>query len=201
MATHNWVTEVDLCTTDGGIDTVFLQNNIEVEPGEHYVFLLTDTNEVVQEVIMEDIYDFEGTGTEKMRVYGLHFDGDLLPAIGETRRNTTATGCNTHSGDNIFITIDRTAACATSIINEALAAEILVYPNPATDLLTIDLPESFRPSEVSLVNLLGETVETQLIGTGRGQFNLLVSGLPTGQYILRLEDGQQLASKVISIVR
>jgi hypothetical protein len=201
VATHNWVTEVDLCTTDGEIDTVFLQNNIDVDPGGHYVFLLTDTNEIVQEIIMDDIYDFEDTGTDEMRIYGLHYDGDLQPFIGETRKNTTATGCNIHSGDNIFITVNRTATCATSTVDRELAAEIIVYPNPTTDVIMIDLPERFQPTEVTLVSTLGQTMKTILIDSGANQFQLEVSGLPVGQYLLRLEDGQRLASKLITIVR
>jgi len=201
VATHNWVTQVDLCTTDGGIDTVFLQNNIGVTPGEHYAFLLTDTNEVVQEILTTDTYDFENTGTEKLRVYGLHFDGELLPAIGETRRNTTATGCNIHSGDDIFITIDRTATCATSVPDRALAAEVVVYPNPASSVLNVDLPDSFRPTQAALVNTLGQRVRTLQTEAGPGRLQLNVSGLAAGQYVLRLEDGERLASKRISITR
>lgn len=201
VATHNWVTEVNLCTTDGDIDTVFLQNNIDIDPGAHYAFLLTDTNEIVREIIMDDIYDFEGTGTDVMRIYGLHYDGDLQPAIGETRKNTMATGCNIHSGDNIFITINTTGTCATSTVDQGLAAEIIVYPNPVTDELRIDLPERFQPTEVTLVSTLGQTIRSIPIESGRNQLQLEVSGLPVGQYLLQFEDGQRLASKLITIVR
>jgi hypothetical protein len=199
VTTNEGVNQVDICTTDGWVDTVFLQNNISTTPGEHYVFLLTDTNEIVQEILTTDNYDFENTGTEKLRVYGLHFDGELEPAIGETRRNTTATGCNIHSGDDNFVTVDRTATCATSVPDRALAAEVTVYPNPATSVLNVDLPDGFRPTQAALVNALGQMVQVLPAQAGTGRLQLNVSGLAAGQYLLRMEDGQRLASKRISI--
>ena len=46
-------------------------------PGDHYVFLLTDTNEILQEIIIDTVYNFEGTGVEEQRVYGLSYAGEL----------------------------------------------------------------------------------------------------------------------------
>ena len=201
VATHDWVTQVDVCSTDGAIDTVFLQNNIGVAVGEHYVFLLTDTNEIVQEVITTDTYDFENSGTEKVRVYGLHFDGELVPALGETRRNTTSTGCSIHSGDDVFITVDRAATCVTSVLDRGLAAEVSVFPNPASTLLNVDLPERFRSARASMVNALGQTVRTQAVENEFLRFQLDVANLPAGQYVLRLEDGRRLVTKKITLAR
>lgn len=201
VATYDWVTQIDLCSTDGAIDTVFLQNNIDVAVGEHYVFLLTDTNEIVQEIITTDIYDFENSGTDKVRVYGLHFDGELVPALGETRRNTTSTGCSIHSGDDIFITVDRTATCATSILDPALAAEVSAYPNPTSAVLNVDLPERFRSARASMINALGQTVKTHAVENEFNRLRLDVANLPVGQYVLRLEDGQRLVTKMITLAR
>lgn len=202
VATHNWVTEVDVCSTDGAMDTVFLKNNIGVAVGEHYAFLLTDTNEIVREVITTDLYDFENTGTEKVRVYGVHFGGELMAAVGESRRNTVATGCSTHSGDDTFLTVDRTAACATtSVVDQALAAAVIVYPNPAANTVNVELPEGFRPGRASLLNAYGRVVTVLSTEDAVRSFQLDIASLPAGQYVLRLEDGRRTAAKRVSVVR
>lgn len=199
VATYDWVTTVNLCTTDEAIDTVFMKNNINVAPGEHYAFLLTDTNEIVQEVITTDRYDFNGTGTETQRVYGVNFDGELLPVIGQHRDNTMATGCAVHSGDDVFITVDKTAACATSTVDRALAGAVKVYPNPAAGMLTVDLPQGFKATEVSLLSLLGQTVFSRQIPGGSESLRLDIGGLPAGRYLLQLADGERLVAKVVTV--
>ncbi len=199
VATYNWVTQIDLCTTDDAIDTVFLQNNIGVDAGEHYAFLLTDTLEIVREVITGDRYDFDGSGTEEQRVYGINFDGDLMPVIGQHRDNTMATGCYVHSGDDTFITIDKTATCATSIVDRALAEEVSVYPNPAVGVLTVKLPVRFAPTEVSLLSMLGQTVKSVQASGTSGILQFDVAELPAGRYLLRLVDGERLVVKIVTI--
>ena len=95
---------VDLCPTDGVSDPVTFQNNLGAAVGQNYAYLITDQNEVLQDVVLSTSYDFEGSGIISQRVYGIHFDGDLNPAIGQDRRNTTATGCFVHSSSFVSVT-------------------------------------------------------------------------------------------------
>ncbi len=90
---------------------------------------------------------------------------------------------------------------ATSTIDRALARQVVVYPNPASSSLNISLPDNFYPSRVALLNTLGQTTRTQAFEVGPKQLQLDVSGLPKGQYVLRLEDGERLLSKRISVAR
>mgnify|MGYP000138117346 CR=1 FL=1 len=198
VATHDWITQANVCTTDGQVDTVFLKNNIEVAPGEHYAFLLTDTLETVRAVITADLYDFATSGTETQRVYGINFDGELVPAIGQHRENTTATGCAAHSGADVFLTINKTAGCATAVFDRALTAAVTVYPNPTDDLLTIKLPAGFSPTEVSLIDPLGQTVRQLPRATG-DRVAMTVAGLPAGRFLLRMADGERLVVKAIAV--
>lgn len=199
-ATHNWVTDVDVCATDGEPDAVFLQNNIQTPPGDHYVFLLTDTNEILQAVITDTVYNFEGTGVETQRVYGLSYAGELMPAIGEVRSNTTATECYIHSGGNLFITINKTAACATNTIDPALAAAVAVYPNPTTGLLDINLPTAFQPTQIRVYNALGALVKTQAIQAS-SRLQLDLSDLHTGNYWVQIGIGDQFVTRMINVNR
>ena len=137
-ATTFWVTEVDVCSTDNEDDLVILQNNVNVPIGPNYVFLLTDEFENLQEVIFDTVYNFSNTGTEEQRVYGLSYSGQLDIKIGENRRNTDASDCAIHSGDDLFIRINKTAACiTTSTLDTELANSINVHPNPSNGTINI----------------------------------------------------------------
>ncbi|MCR4829665.1 MAG: leucine-rich repeat protein [Bacteroidales bacterium] len=79
-------------------------------------------------------------------------------------------------------------------IDGTTRCEIIVYPNPATDRLTLQVSEGCR--SVELVNALGKTVLSKEIATGNTDID--VSSLERGIYFLRLQtiDGM-LIRKVI----
>ncbi len=194
VATHDWVTMVNVCATDGAADEVFIQNNIDTDPGQNYVFLLTDENEILQEIIVDSIYNFEGTGIEEQRVYGMSFGGTLDAAVGEHRSNTTASGCFIHSGDNAFITINKLGACATAVLDPAVAQQIKTFPSPVSDVLNIELPAAFAPTELAVFNTLGERVLLRDV-TSTNRLQLAVGSFSTGTYILQLRDEQDVFSR------
>ena len=160
-ATTAWVTEVDICSTDGEADNVLLQNNINVPPGENYAFLLTDENEVLQEIILDSIYNFENSGIEEQRVYGVSYSGELNPQIGQDRKNTTASECYIHSGDDLFIRLNKLAACTSPVEDLGLAENINVYPNPSHGNFTIDMQTStIAFDRISVFSLDGRMVRS-----------------------------------------
>ena len=160
-ATHNWVTNIDICANDGIADEIFLQNNVMIAPGENYVFLLTDANEILQEVIMDSIYNFENTGIEEARIYGLSYAGVLDAKIGLDRKMTSASECFIHSGDNLFITINKTAACnTTSTIDAQLANQIDLYPNPSNGNVHIEYHElGIQFDRISIFDIAGKRIQ------------------------------------------
>ena len=85
------------------------------------MYLLTDENEILQEVISSNQYNFEGTSLTTQRVYGMHLDGELNPAIGLNRIATTASGCFEHSDGNQFIAVSKNACfdCNQSTVSNA----------------------------------------------------------------------------------
>ncbi len=159
-ATHNWVTDIDICANDGLNDEIFLQNNLMISPGSNYVFLLTDANEILQEVITDSIYNFENTSLEEQRVYGMSYAGELDAKIGENRKMTSADECFIHSGDDLFITINKTAACnTTSTVDAQLAKQINVFPNPSNGVINIDLNAlDVQFDQVTLFDITGRKV-------------------------------------------
>lgn len=199
VATHDWVTIVDVCATDGESDEVFIQNNINTDPGEHYAFLLTDANEILQEIILDSIYDFEGTGTEEQRVYGMSYAGTINAAIGEHRTNTSASECFIHSGETAFITINKVTACLTALVDPVLAQQVKTYPSPVKDILNIELPEEFAATELVLYNALGARVLVKTIESN-SILQLEMSDFNKGAYILQMSDGQKMLSRKIIVL-
>lgn len=77
-------------------------------------------------------------------------------------------------------------------IAEDNAVQLGVYPNPTTDLLTVELSGNATQAIASLVDLTGRVVLDGYIfarngGVARTQLDL--QDLPTGLYLLRVQDG------------
>ena len=195
-ATTFWVTEVDICAGDGEDDWVLLQNNIDTPPGENYAFLLTDENEVLQEVILDSLYNFEDSGIEEQRVYGVSYAGELFPQIGEDRKSTTASDCFIHSGDNLFITLNKTAACVSSTSDPSLAEAISVFPNPSNGQITIDLRQSTVDFEqLFIYGLDGKIIQT--VDTSNSIDNVFIDN--PGIYLIRFENEEVSTVKRIIV--
>ena len=79
-----------------------------------------------------------------------------------------------------------------------LKHEPALYPNPATDKLTLNghLPKG---TVMSLVNLLGETVWFQSAGSNLSSIEIPIQGLPRGLYILQLVIGSERVTKQVSL--
>ena len=156
-ATTNWVTNLEICSNDAVPDSVRLFNNLFEPVGENYVFLFTDENEILQEVFIDTVYNFEGTGNGIIRVYGLSYDGELFPQIGQPRKSTTASECFIHSGDNLFLTVNRNSTACTTSATEItfLENQITVFPNPNNGQINIDYGEIQNVNRIEVFNNTG----------------------------------------------
>ncbi|HMU08574.1 MAG TPA: FG-GAP-like repeat-containing protein [Ferruginibacter sp.] len=68
--------------------------------------------------------------------------------------------------------------------------EILVFPNPVTDVLQIQLNRTYDKMNVSVINAAGQTVKQLNVVSPSGQIiSVPVHDLPAGQYWLRLQNG------------
>ena len=97
-------TTMDICPTDEVNDEISFVNNIQ-SLSSNYAYLITDENDILQEVLPGAYFDFEGSSSATQRVHGVHFDGTLEPVIGANRMQTSASGCFVHSDNNGFVTI------------------------------------------------------------------------------------------------
>ena len=93
------------------------------------------------------------------------------------------------------------AGVASTMMPNSLDTEtdsiLKIYPNPVNDLLYIQLPGSDRVN-VEMYDLDGALIGGKTIANGTGTMNM--SGLSSGVYILRINDGQrQYIKKIIKM--
>ena len=193
VATANWVTDLGICANDGIDDNILLQNNVNIAPGDTYAFLLTDSEEILLEVVIDSFYNFEGVTSEELRIYGISYGGTLEARIGEHRKNTSATGCYTHSGDNLFIKVNTFGNCNTTSTSDLNAEEFLtIYPNPSQERINIDYTQRDKIEKLLLYNVNG-----QLINDVTGQTSFEIAN--TGMYFLRIFTGSDIISQKVVI--
>ncbi|MBD2724425.1 T9SS type A sorting domain-containing protein [Hymenobacter armeniacus] len=98
--------------------------------------------------------------------------------------------------DNVRLSI------ISSSRNEALAATVGLYPNPAHQNFTLDVPAgSLHAATATLINSLGQTVLTQQLSlpTAGGSTKFDVSRLAAGVYSLQLKSGNDLVVKRVVV--
>ena len=191
VATYDWVTSIDLCE-DVSSSRVFVQNNIQVKPGQNYAFILTDTNEIVQEVFLDTIYNFENADHGVYRIYGLSYAGELQEAIGQHRSNITASDCAFGSGNGAFLTVFKSASCLTSTLDPHLAALVNIYPNPSLGFIEIDVPPNFEPLYGRLLNMFHQPIQL-FHWDGDAKMQLELQSTASGVYIIQLVDNDHRA--------
>lgn len=85
----------------------------------------------------------------------------------------------------------------TSVANAASPLPgVSIFPNPATSELTVTLPDAANYF-FTLSDLLGKVVRSQSVNAA--QISLNTNGLPAGEYILTVSNGQQAAMNKVSI--
>jgi hypothetical protein len=84
-------------------------------------------------------------------------------------------------------------------INEYIAAEIKVYPNPAFDVLNVVFNADFKSlSDVSIYNNMGQLVlqNLEIKSSNTSQLKIDISTLSPGVYTLRIKSENQFLSKL-----
>lgn len=76
------------------------------------------------------------------------------------------------------------AGVSTEISETSVTQHLLVFPNPANNVLNID---SKTAMNVSIINILGKTIQTQLLNIGANQID--VSLLASGIYFIKTDNG------------
>ncbi|MGP8217561.1 MAG: T9SS type A sorting domain-containing protein [Bacteroidia bacterium] len=84
------------------------------------------------------------------------------------------------------------AGCLTTGVSQLVSStNVNIYPNPANDILHVDMGNSFSPGEnieICIRNILGQKVITRNLETERN-IKIQVKALPAGMYIIQLREG------------
>lgn len=121
--------------------------------------------------------------------------------IGDVINNTA----NIYFDFNVPIitnTTINTIAFPTYLSSPEFEKYIHVYPNPATDKLSVEFnTNSSGQSSITLTNTLGQTVKTILANTinGKNTIELSVKELPKGLYLLKIMSGKSQSMKKVVI--
>jgi hypothetical protein len=86
----------------------------------------------------------------------------------------------------------------STTINTINTAEINMYPNPATDLLNIQLPDNERQEyKMEIFDLLGRTTLSRNLSISANEniFQLAISDLKPGTYLLRMSTAKDVYMK------
>jgi hypothetical protein len=76
--------------------------------------------------------------------------------------------------------------------------EVMVYPNPANDLITISIPENAATVKVTLINASGLVVETSEFNTMDAEYP--ISHIKPGLYLLRFERNGMIVCKRLVVL-
>jgi hypothetical protein len=77
---------------------------------------------------------------------------------------------------------------ATDVITSNVQ-KVQVFPNPATNIVNLNLTGFTGKSDVSLFDVNGRVVLTRLVSTVNSQFD--ISALPKGVYMMRIKNGDK----------
>jgi hypothetical protein len=78
-----------------------------------------------------------------------------------------------------------------------LPEQVMIYPNPASDYLFIDIPQDQSDHELVLWNILGKRIQKNTCGPGKNKISL--EKIPHGIYFLHLQSAGKTQTKRLLI--
>ena len=132
----------------------------------------------------------DGSNWTKIREVTLNMGNDAF--IGMVATTHTETAIGNYSFTNVEVTDDISSIEEPSKMN----GNVIVYPNPAKNTLTIFLTQDGLKN-ISIYNLVGQMVYSS--ETQQTNHQVDISGLNTGLYILHVKEGTETYSSKIEV--
>jgi PKD repeat protein len=192
-------TNMTVNLTPGASETITLTPGFSGSTYTEYWSVWIDYN---KDGDFDDAGEQIGTGNGTGVISGdLTIDGN---ATGTTRMritmkyNAAPTSCETFSyGEVEDYTVSFGAKEVTGI-NE-IAQKVSIYPQPADDMLHIEMTEAGNVAEVVLYNMNGQVVKTTTLNNNGQGFDLDIAGQAGGIYMLQLVTNGKVTTKRIVI--
>jgi hypothetical protein len=125
---------ITVCTDDGIADNIGLRTSLTgITLGQDYSFLVTDNNNILQAVVNSTSFNFDNTGLETQRVFGIHYQGALNAVVGRNITEITAADCVQLSSNTAFLTINKescveTFECVSSTVSSTAGGQTTICP-------------------------------------------------------------------------
>jgi predicted nicotinamide N-methyase len=84
-------------------------------------------------------------------------------------------------------------------VDETNSSNLNVYPNPASDVLTI-ASSNDGATRVTITDMAGRTVQATTLNSAR-RTQLDVSMLPAGTYVVTIENNTELLRRAVQLVK
>ncbi|MBF9221414.1 M4 family metallopeptidase [Hymenobacter ruricola] len=97
--------------------------------------------------------------------------------------------------------VQRGVADASEETKKAASADFVVFPNPATQAITLGLPVSGSDLKLVATDALGREWLTQTVTAGVRTLNLNVSGMPAGVYQLHISNGEWHTTRRFQVIK
>ncbi len=136
VTTEDGESEVFICPGDGNPDIVrFDSTGVS---GEHFTYIITDTNNVILGLPPTDMNDFDPAGPGICRVWGMAYSGTLTAMIGDTASLVNLSdGCFDLS--DTYITVHREQPDAGMVQTESGLTEVYTCPGDGNaDIVIFD---------------------------------------------------------------
>ncbi len=75
--------------------------------------------------------------------------------------------------------------------------EIKVYPNPAIDLLTLEIPANVKMNQITLLDLCGKTVYVYPVPLAETKYSINLKGITSGIYFLKIQTETEIICRKI----
>jgi hypothetical protein len=111
------------------------------------------------------------------------------------------TGRNLTAGTTIENTNNLSNSCNLSltVTNDQAFQQLKLYPNPAGNNVTIEIPLQYPKLEVTLFDILGKMISTQELNSELNIHDVATNNLNNGVYFLKISNGSDSITKKLII--
>jgi hypothetical protein len=200
ISTTDGDTVVTVIVGDGLTD--FLTFESEGASNSRYVYVLTDTSNVIEEILVGDTYNFENSGLEPQRVWGLAYTGTLTAMVGDTASLVDLSDDCYSLTENFVLVLKLPPSAPELSPDELTGVQINLWPVPASQSLTVSVREVVgttdrSPAQLLLLNQAGVLLSAYRAEAREGaqQFELDIEALPPGLYFLQYRSATEVKTE------